>query len=507
MKKDKKEKKQNSENKIKFSEKLSLKFRKRVLTSRVETFFIVAILVMAYIALNLWASKTELPQIDVTENQLYTITESTKKVIENISQEVKIYAYGFEEDSSLIDLLKQYNEVNDKITAEILTEENNYEMVTKYGLSEGYNVVIIQSGGSEKVIDASTEFTTYDYTTYQSVDITEQTITNTILALNTENKPKIYFTQGHQEYDSTAIGSLVAKLKNEAFEVEFVNLATKGMVPEDCDILAIISPSEDFHDVEVAAVNDYINKGGEIFFSMDVISQAINLSNLQKILDLYGVSFENGYVFECSDNKYLSEYNYIFMPEISNQSDITKDIYTDSALWLVFSGRLKFQSDEMLQNLNITKETLLSSTDESLFITNLSTDLSQAVSEATAAGTFDSSEIASAITKKIIKEDGSEVESKLVMVASSSFMADYVLSELNQSYPLSYIGSNLDFVLNSMGQLGGKENILTIRKEYNSSTYTPTNIQNIIVIAIIILVPLFIIIIGLVVGVWRKRRK
>ena len=86
-------------------------------------------------------------------------------------------------------------------------------------------------------------------------------------------------------------------------------------------------------------------------------------------------------------------------------------------------------------------------------------------------------------------------------------MADYVVSEINQTYPLSFIGSNMDFVMNSMAYLGGKEDILTIRKEYNASTYAPTNAQHLIVLAIIVLVPVLIILIGILVSAWRKRIK
>ena len=494
-------------NKVKFSEKVALKFKKLFIVDGLRTFLIVAILLVAYVAINLCAQENNLPKIDVTENKIYTITDASKKALEGINQDVKIYAYGFEEDGSFIDLLKQYNKANEKITYEVLTEESNLEMVTKYDLSEGYFVVIIQSGNSEKVIDASTEFSSYDYTTYQTIDTTEQVITNSILGLTQENKPKVYMTQGHQEYDSTSIARLVAQLQNEAFEVEFINLATSGVVPEDCDILAIISPAQDFMDVEVTAVTDYINKGGKIFFSMDVISETVSLTNLQKILDQYGVSVENGYVFECAANQYLSEYNYIYMPQVSSTSEITKDIYTDSYLWLVFTGRLNFKSDEELTALNVEKETLLSSTDESIFVTDLSSDISSAVENATIGTLVKSSEVASSLTKTITKEDGSQVESKLIIVASGSFMSDYVVSELNQSYPLSFLGSNMDFVMNSMSDLAGKDNILTIRKEYNSSTYSPTNLQHMIVIAVIILVPLAIIIAGLLVGSWRKRRK
>ncbi len=505
-KKEKKEKKVDP-NKVKFSEKFALRFKKFIIADNFRIFLTVAILLICYIAINTWASQAELPKIDVTENKIYSLTDASKKALEKLDNEVKIYAYGFEEDSTFADLLKQYNKVNNKITYEILTEESNYEMVKKYELSEGYFVLIIKSGDSEKIIDASTEFSSYDYTTYQTIDTTEQTITNSILSLNSENKPKIYLTQGHGEYDTTVITRLISQLQNEAFETEFVNLATAGTIPEDCDILAIISPAQDLLDAETTAIIDYINKGGEIFFCMDVVSETLSTPNLQKVLDLYGVSVENGYVFECATNQYLSNYNYIYMPQVSSDSDITRDIYTDSFLWLVFTGRLNYKSNEELQALNVTKETLLNSSEESVFVTDLSSEINDAVESATLSGALKPSEVASLVTKKVTLEDGTEEESKLVIVASGSFMADYVVSEINQTYPLSFLGSNLDFVMNSMAYLGGKEDILTIRKEYNSSTYTPTNIQHLIVLAIIVLVPLLIILVGMLVSAWRKRRK
>ena len=494
-------------NKVKFSEKLALRFKKTILADTFRTFLTVAILLICYIAINTWAKEANLPKIDVTENKIYSLTDASKKALEKLDNDVKIYAYGFEEDSTFIDLLKQYNKANNKITYEILTEESNYEMVKQYDLTEGYYVLIIKSGDSEKVIDASTEFTSYDYTTYQTIDTTEQTITNSILSLNAEHKPKIYLTQGHDEYDSTVIARLISQLQNEAFEVNFINIATVGSVPEDCDILAIVSPAKDLLDIEVTAITNYINKGGEMFFSMDVVSETLKAPNMQKILDLYGVSIENGYVFECAANRYLSNYNYIYMPQVSSTSDITKDIYTDSFLWLVFTGRLNYKSDSELEGLNVTKETLLSSTEESIFVTDLSSEINSAVENATLGGALKSSEVASLVTKKVTQEDGTEDESKLVIVASGSFMADFVVSEINQTYPLSFIGSNMDFVMNSMAYLGGKEDILTIRKEYNTSTYTPTNTQHLIVLAIIVLVPILIMLVGILISAWRKRRK
>ena len=497
----KQEEKVKNENKVKLSEKLSIKFKRKWLVTKTKTFLIIAIIFATYIALNLWAGQAELPVYDATENKLYTLTDTSKKVIEKVNQDVTIYVYGHEEYDPLIDLLKQYNKTNEKIKYEIVTEESNYEMVKEYGLQEGYTIIIIKSGEAKKIIDTSTDFVTYDYTTYQAVDTTEQSLTNSILALITENKPKIYFTQGHGEYDHATMNLLVSQLDNEAYQVDFVNLPTAGRVPEDCDVLAIVSPSSDLLDVEAQYIKDYINGGGNIFFSMDVVSQEITFTNLQSVLDLYGVSVKNGYALEYKSNQQLAETPYIFMPEVSSTHEITKDIYTDSVIWLVYAAKLEYQSDETLKSLNVTKENLLKTSDETAFIKDLTSDLETAAKTAETG----SIEIASVLTKNV--DINNDIKSELIIVSSSSFISDYSVSELNQSYPLSYIGSNTDFVINSMAYLGGKDNILTIRKDYSTATYTPTNIQNLVVIVAIVGIPVLIILTGIIIWVYRKRRK
>ena len=458
--------------------------------------------------MNIWSSKAELPVFDTTENKLYSLTDSSKKAIEKIDQDITIYVYGHEEDEPLMGLLKQYTKVNEKIKCEIITEESNYELVKEFGLQPGYTIIIMKSGESKKIIDTSTDFVTYDYTTSQAVDTTEQSLTNSILALITENKPKIYFTQGHGEYNHETIYYLTSQLDNEAYEFEFISLPTEGKVPEDCDILAIISPSSDILEIEAQYIKDYINNGGNIYYSMDVVSQDVKLNNLQSVLDLYGVSVKNGYALEYKANRQLADTPYIFMPEVSSTHKITKDIYTDSnpntAIWFVYAAKLEYKSEEELKNLRVTKENLLKTSDETAFIKDLAVDLETAAKTAETG----SIELATILSKEVTPLSGGEYKkSELIIVSSASFISDFSISEFNQSYPLSYIGSNVDFVVNSMAYLGGKDNILTIRKDFSSTTYLPTMTQNILVIIAIVGVPILIILTGIIVWSYRKRRK
>ena len=73
------ENKEKKENKIKFSEKASLFFRRKWLVDGTKTFLIVAILIASFIALNLWVGTLDLPEIDVTENKVFTLAGKSYK--------------------------------------------------------------------------------------------------------------------------------------------------------------------------------------------------------------------------------------------------------------------------------------------------------------------------------------------------------------------------------------------------------------------------------------------
>lgn len=491
--------------KIKFSEKLSLTFRRKWVVDSTKVFLIVAILIASYIALNLGIKNLDLPEIDVTENKVFTLTDASKKAVSDIQNEIKIYAYGFEEDSTLMDFLKQYHEANEKITSEILTEESNYGLVQEYGLESGYQVLVLVSGDSKKVIDSSS-FSTYDYTTYQQVDVTEQTVTNSILSLTDVNKPKIYFSTGHNELSiDKDMVSLGLYLNNEAYEYANINILQARSIPEDCNVLAITSPDQDFTDEEVTIIKDYINKGGNIYITMDTVADGTKLPNIQKVLDEYGVTFENGYIMELDEKAALSGYSQIFTPQIAPDHQITMDIYTDSYMWLVYSGRLTWKDAGELTNLGVSKASVLKSSETAAFITDLSKNVNDAIKTAK----VEECEIAAVAAKTIKDAEGkdTEVQSKLVISAVGSHATDYKVSQLSDTYPLVAFGSNRDFILNSFAFLAEKDNVVTIRKDMANSTYTPTEIQNRIVLTIIFSVPLIIIVSGIIIWRYRKMRK
>lgn len=503
-----KKKRKEAEGKKTISERISLFLRKRCLNNGIETALIVCILVGAFISLNLYIDTIDLKDIDVTANKIYTLSDASKDVIKDIDEDIKIYLFGYTEDDSLTDFVKQYVDTNSHISYEILTKESNLEKYQEFDLQDGYSIVILETAEGNKIIDANSEFYSYDYTTGQEVDLTEQTLTNSILGITSEEKPKVYFLTGHSEFAlTTEMGTINTYLANESYSTETLNLISAGVVPEDCNLLVILNPQSDFTEIEAQAIKDYINKGGDIIFTADTNTKAIAENpNIQSILDLYGANLQNnGYIIEQDAEKIASSYPNVIIPEISSSNSITSEIYTDGYILMPYAGRVTFKSDDELSNLKVSKEVIVNSSSNSLFITDLNSDIYTATQTAE-----EGEQTIAALATKTITEETAESEaltSRILIIANTLFASDYSVEGVSSSYPVSYIANNKDFMLDAIANLTEREDIVKIRKDMSTSTYAPTQRENTIVLTIIFAVPVLIILIGIFVGIYRKRKR
>lgn len=489
--------------KKKFTESISLSLRKKWITSGAKTFLISAILIVSFFVLNIWLGKQDLPKLDVTENKIYTLSEASIGKIKDITQDVKIYVYGYNENDRIIDLLKQYNKNCSKINYEFITDESNLDVVKKYALESGNLALIFEVGETNKILFSS-DLYSYDYTTYQQIDLTENSITNTILNLTIAEKPKVYFLTGHSELSPEKyLTTILAYLENEVFEYSILNLLTTDIIPEDCDLIAIMSPQTDLLPQEVTLLQTYINNGGNIILTSDLYAtENVSLPNLQQVLDIYGVTIENGAVYETDSNSFVANSPFLILPKISS-TEITSEIYTDGVMVMELPKRIKMAEDEKLTELGVEYETLLSSSEKSFFVTDFSENAVNSIASQTPA----SSIISAKITKTI--PGATEAENKtseIVVIANGTFVSSL------ESVAASGVGqvnlyNNADFFISSVANLTDRDDTISVRKEMSSSTYTPTENQNIIVLIIIFAIPLVIVICGIIVWNIRKRKR
>lgn len=483
--------------------KLIEKIKKSWLIKRTTTILFMLILVALFIALTLWINNLNLDPIDFTAEKLYTLTETSKERVKNIEKDVNIYFVGYKDGDSTIDLAKQYHNVNEKINVEVVDSTSRPDLVEKYGIESGSNGVIVESGEKSKIL-SSADFYTYDPSTYEQIDITEEKLTNSVLYVVAEKIPKVYFLEGYSEFSvSLNMNYLVTFLGNEVTTYDTVNLLTNGKVPEDCDTLVITSPEKDFDDVATNAITEYINNGGNILWFNLVVSEEQNFTNVNKILAMYGVNpFNVGVIRETDSSKMMTDAPSIIIPNVS-YSTITKNI---PGVLLVNATKLNFVSDEELENLKVTKTTLLEASSASYFRTNFNiTSNSKQTGEEEGPFTI------GAELQKVVKEaneetNESEKVSKLVIYGENLFISDYTLSS-SSSYPIISYSYNKDLVMDSIAYLVDRQEDIIIRKDTNTVNYTATVEQDNIIQAIIFAIPVIIIFAGILVWQHRRRKK
>ena len=482
--------------------------KNRIFKDSTLTILLIVAVIAAYVAINMGIKALDITDIDLTKEKFYSLSEESKNQIRNVDQEIEIYVFGYEENSSVVDLIKQYARYKENIKYEVVSTETRQDIAQKYDVSstdESSGTIVI-ANGDRKVKATATDFYSYDYNTYETVDLTEQKLTNSILAVTLDNAPKIYFLTGHGEYTlKDYMTTLNTKLQGEVNEVESLDLLVSNKIPDDCQALVIVSPTTDFTDYETDIITGYINNGGDILWLSDYSNNG-TLTNVNKILNMYGIDLDDsGIILEQDKSAMLMQTPNLILPNISSESEITSPIVSGGKVLLFNSGKIDIKSNEELENLGVEVTKLLTTTDSAIFRTDLSNS-----STSPSSGEEAKEYVVGALASKTISNDDESEDAKksnLIIYANAIFAIDYPIQISNQAaYAIDFY-NNQDLILNSISYLTERTDTITIRKTYTSVPYTATASQDIVVRLIIFVVPLVIIAIGIVVWVIRKRRK
>lgn len=464
-----------------------------------RTILLVAILVALYIVLNLWMQTINLAQIDLTKDRLYTLTDQSKNIAKTIDKEMTFYVWGYTEDSSVIDLLKQYNAENSKINYKIV-KTDDIENKEKYGFEDNYPSIIGEASDGRTSYINDSDLYSYD-ANYNVVDLTEQKLTNAINNLSITEKTKVYFLEGKTNY-TTASGLyyLSAALGQEYYDIKSLNMVSDPTIPEDCDVLALMGLTSDLTEQEANNICQYIEKGGDMIISLDVdyTNAERNYPNFQRVLDEYAVSMPNKVVQEASSNTVAGFENIVIQAEVASDHEITRLMYNYDTNMnsgysvkpiLVASGIIELDTEKM-SGTNTTATPIMM-TSNSAKVANIAT---KAIED-----NDGSYYVLGAAVQKMV-ESGDE--SRAVIFAAASSFSDNTIDGVN---PMFAYNSNV--IMNSFAFSSNRGELYSIRKSSKYTQYTPTERQEDIVKIIIYVVPAVIVVVGACVWVRRRRRK
>lgn len=376
-------------------------------------------------------------QIDITSSGLYTLSESTQTVVDNLNQPIEIYYLvqdGYQ-DSAVETLLNRYKEKSDNISWQIKDPALNPTFAQNYdNAAEGS--VIVTCGEKYQVLDSYDLYQyNYDYNTggYTTSFDAENQITSALRYVSSEETPKVYLLKGHNE---TEIPSGISEqMKQQNLTTEELNLLNYDAVPEDAAAVMIISPQKDLTEHETELLRTYLAGGGHIMLFSQINS--VQFPNLDTLLGEYGMQRTNGLAVELDTSKIYAGLPTVLLPTIT-QGNLTSGVDTDGYILTEYCEGI-IEVSEMPENVSVTK--ILTTSSNSHSKTNWQQMESWDYEEGDVQGPLSVGLYGS--------KTENEVESGIVWFSSMSLLDENADAVVN--------GNNSALVLSALAEIAGQE--------------------------------------------------
>lgn len=175
--------------------------------------FAAVMLIVIAVAANMIAGAlpSDMTQIDLTDQSLYSLSEQTKRIAASLDEEVDLYllATTGSEDGTIARLLDRYEDLSGRIHVQYVDPSEQPTFLDKYefGSSPLYaNSVLVECGEKYRLVDYydifvtnySMDYSSYGYTTTTEFN-GENELTNAIHYVSSDDLPKVYALSGHGE--------------------------------------------------------------------------------------------------------------------------------------------------------------------------------------------------------------------------------------------------------------------------------------------------------------------
>ena len=269
----------------------SVKASFRTRSFRVGGYSVFAVLIVAAIAVAANVLAGALPggwtQYDLTATQLFTLSDQTTRLVQDLDTGVEIYwvVQSGGEDDTLGTLLDRYDGLSDQLTVTKVDPDVSPTFVQQYvGDGTLTNNSLIVVCGERSTYVSYNDIYEYDLTNYYTTgeyDVNfagESALTSAIDYVTSEDLPKVYALTGHGEGElSAAFQNAVEK---ENIDLAELSLLTEEGVPEDADCVLIYAPQTDISQDELEMLQKYLQAGGGLFLITDPILDGLSLIHL-----------------------------------------------------------------------------------------------------------------------------------------------------------------------------------------------------------------------------------
>ena len=229
-------------------------------------------------------------RLDLTRQNIYTLSDASKKLVGGLDDRIAIKAY-FTEDlpapynnnrRAVLDILNDYKAYSKgNIQYEFINPEG--EKAAQDAQQQGIPPVEVQVVNNDKLevkraylgIVLQYEDKKELIPVIQNLSSLEFDITSAMKRLTTRVKKRIGFTAGHDEPGLDKLRQATQTISKQ-YDLVPVDLSKGDQIPADIEVLLVVSPTKKFEDSAKYAIDQFLMRGGKIAFMLNKMNANLN---------------------------------------------------------------------------------------------------------------------------------------------------------------------------------------------------------------------------------------
>lgn len=229
-------------------------------------------------------------QIDLTENQIFTLTPQSQAIAASLKQPLKVWLLARNIAPETQTLLQNYQRYSNNFSYQIVPKLELASAQQFKNLSLGN--VYLQHGKKKQKLDT--------VVTPLGISISETNLTNAIAQMQQDRTFYIYFLQGHGEpalnVTEGEYTQAITALTEKSYIVKPLNLTTTSQIPENTDLIAIAKPMRQLLESEITTLQQYLQNGGNLLL---MLMPNTNIG-LNPILQEWGIQLDNRLIIDAT---------------------------------------------------------------------------------------------------------------------------------------------------------------------------------------------------------------
>ena len=304
-------------------------------------------------------------RVDLTSEGMFTLSDKSLKVLGELDQDVDIYLFmsrlegNFEQTD---ELLKRYQAASTHVLVHYVDaerERDEFQLIAqRFGVMAGVaengevmaDVAAVVALGERNWHISRDDLLGFEFgpmggESEQDLNIkAEQALTGALVQVTRGTATNVCASTGHgewtlEEQSERGLSTLRHHMRHDNIEWETFSTLGKKAVPADCDAVLVLGPTRAFAGEEVAMLDQYLRKGGNLLLGLDPVIEhdAVADTGFEAMLAGHGITLQRVLAIETDPERLVGDTLVSFVVTEFNDHEVTRFLQGAGRVYMILA--------------------------------------------------------------------------------------------------------------------------------------------------------------------------